>query len=683
VPAFLASALAIPAALLVLLAAELAQLPLALWTSAGAGRASALVSGTAAWVMAALWVPLAYQAAVTLLLASPSVACWRPGAPRLVVLAVASGWVAHATYRVLTLYEPFRGHLPFVAALIALALFLTAGFVLLGDPQPPAGPRRRVMVVLAATGLGGAALAYLLDHLLYRGLYPTLHLTVLWGAFLLCHLGLVALIRWSGGRSSRARHYWLGGVSASAVAVALVSVIPSAEARAEVAPWLSSFTLAGQTRVVGRGFDPAQEEADRRELADDTDAEARFARANHLPELAAGFRLEDHNLLLITCEALRFDQTSLADASLDTTPELLAFADRGAWAFTRAYSPSSGTLDTGAALMAMTYPSMTGLTLWQRHWQGELPAETVTVAEALDDAGYATHLISYDHDEWFRRGILGLDQGFTRRDLFSDIEYGDDADRDIAAAAMARLGELERSSQRFFAWVFFGSPHAEYAVHDPSRPSATPMDRYRQEVRFADARMGELLRALEASPLWDNTVVIIAGDHGEELGEHGGTTHTNTVFGESTHVLLLVRVPGLPGARVSAPTSVLYVLPWLLLEHGGAPAQLARERLRHELGPMLAATNDAVVVELLGPANMHSSLVWQDLKVNLDLLTGRLSLFDLRRDPGEQDDLWLRDPLLAPQLREAVSGYRRVRASRRHYSFAPEKVPAPPAKQRR
>lgn len=78
---------------------------------------------------------------------------------------------------------------------------------------------------------------------------------------------------------------------------------------------------------------------------------------------------------------------------------------------------------------------------------------------------------------------------------------------------------------------------------------------YTAEVAHQDAQLGRLLRYLENSGKLDNTMVIIAADHGEGHGDHLFFGHSFVVYQELVHVPLIIRAPNMPNKRVNTPVS--------------------------------------------------------------------------------------------------------------------------------
>jgi uncharacterized sulfatase len=94
---------------------------------------------------------------------------------------------------------------------------------------------------------------------------------------------------------------------------------------------------------------------------------------------------------------------------------------------------------------------------------------------------------------------------------------------------------------------------------------------YQACTTFADAQVGLVLDALDQLDLWSSTVVVLMGDNGYHLGEHGGLLRKDTLFEEALHVPLIVAAPGLRPAVVRAPVELMDVYP-TIVELAGLPA---------------------------------------------------------------------------------------------------------------
>ncbi len=134
---------------------------------------------------------------------------------------------------------------------------------------------------------------------------------------------------------------------------------------------------------------------------------------------------------------------------------------------------------------------------------------------------------------------------------------------EVADKALAWLDRL--GSARFFAWVHFYDAHSPYDPPEPfkSRYAGHP---YVGEIAFVDSQVGRLLSYLDAHDLMRNTVIVVMGDHGESLGEHGEGTHGFFVYQATMHVPLLIRAPYdlMAGRRVSDTVRSVDILPTAL-----------------------------------------------------------------------------------------------------------------------
>jgi hypothetical protein len=235
----------------------------------------------------------------------------------------------------------------------------------------------------------------------------------------------------------------------------------------------------------------------------------------------------DANIVLITIDTLRADHLSSYGYPRPTTPTLDAIA-AGRHPLRRRLGPRAvdPLLDAGdphrpAAARRLLRHLVAG-------WPGLLPRAT-TIAEALRDRGFATGAFT---NYWYFDRSRRMDQGF-------DVYDNDNARLHQGADPAHTRGSSSRqqtdkalgfvaahASQRFFLWVHYYDPHHEYEPH-PEVPSfgGGEVDRYDQEIRFTDLHIGRLFDDLKARGLWDKTVIVVTGDHGEGFGEHGVLQH--------------------------------------------------------------------------------------------------------------------------------------------------------------
>ena len=268
-----------------------------------------------------------------------------------------------------------------------------------------------------------------------------------------------------------------------------------------------------------------------------------FAGSIVLPAAAAA--ASKPNLLLITIDTLRPDRLGCYGSTAIATPTIDALAKRGA-VFTRAFAHTPTTLPSHTNILLGTTPLRHGV-----HDNGffKVPAGLPTLATHLKDLGYATAAVvgAFPLDSRF-----GLDRGF---DLYDD-DYGTGGPLDFkfverkADVVVDRaVAWLQGRTGPWFLWVHCFDPHQPY---EPPEPFATRYrtDLYGGEVAYVDAALGKLFAALDRSGQAKTTAVILTGDHGQSLGEHGETTHGYFAYDSTIWVPLIVAAPGLAPGRI-------------------------------------------------------------------------------------------------------------------------------------
>ncbi|HEY8154043.1 MAG TPA: sulfatase-like hydrolase/transferase, partial [Myxococcota bacterium] len=210
---------------------------------------------------------------------------------------------------------------------------------------------------------------------------------------------------------------------------------------------------------------------------------------------------------------------------------------------------------------------------------------------------------------------------------------------------------------------------------------------YDGELRFQDDQLARLLAALEARPDWDHTIVVIAGDHGEGLGQHGEAAHGGT-WDEQLRAPLLIRIPGEAPRREGTLVTAVDVIPTLLgrLRASALSALLPQASGRDVLAP--GARSLPVVSQDTGrereASEQRYALTtdrWKFFRVEEKDGGVRLQLFDRSADPYELSDVSDRHPEVTQPLAAALSlalDAQRRKASELHDGKAPATTPPDP-----
>ena len=207
---------------------------------------------------------------------------------------------------------------------------------------------------------------------------------------------------------------------------------------------------------------------------------------------------------------------------------------------------------------------------------------------------------------------------------------GDETSR----VALAWVDRVE--AKPFFLFLHLFEPHSPYEPAEPFKSRyANPYD---GEIATADAIVGRLFAELERRGLYDRSLIILCGDHGEGLNDHGEAEHGVLLYREVLHVPLLVKLPGqkLAGRRVSAPAQLVDILPTVTGVVGAqTPAGLPGMSLVDLAEGRGASRN--VYSETLYP-RLH--LGWSQLRSLTDMRDHYIEgpapeLYDIAKDPRE------------------------------------------------
>ena len=368
------------------------------------------------------------------------------------------------------------------------------------------------------------------------------------------------------------------------------------------------------------------------------------------------------NLVLITIDTLRADHVGAYGWSRARTATLDGLAKNGAL-FDRAFAAAPITLTSHATLLTGRYPPGHGA----RDNGLRISPTVPTLATELHAKGFATaaFVAAFPLDHQF-----GLNRGF---DVYGDrLPRGADGRianerpaADVVNDAIAWLRTLSNPQSnpqstirnpQFFLWVHLFEPHAPYG--DPATAGSRPaIDRYDDEIAIADREAGRLLAAL--GPAIANTLVVVAGDHGEAFGEHGEYAHSIFVYDTTLHVPLLMSGPGIAaGTRVHDPVTLADVAPTIMHALGLPLADVdgidLSPALAHSPLPLrdLYAESFAPLVEFgWAPLRAVRAGAWKMIAAP------KPELFDVERDPGEQTNTIALQSDVARRLDARVSRY--------------------------
>jgi len=288
------------------------------------------------------------------------------------------------------------------------------------------------------------------------------------------------------------------------------------------------------------------------------------------------------NIVLVTIDTLRADHLSCYGYKENTSPNIDQLVREGVL-FKEVIAQEPQTGPSHSSIMTSKYPIVHG-TIMNGSKLGQ--SET-TLAEILLKKGFSTaaFVSAYVLDS-----IFGLDQGFeVYDDVFSRFKgiyklvtykilekfsfYPSDDSVEIRADNTTQkvLKWLEKERRKpFFLWVHYFDPHSTYGPPPPFDVKFDPgyqgrfisefntdehfgrMDfteseikhikaLYDGEIAFADFHIGRIFKKLKELGVYNNTVIIITADHGEDLYEHGVFDHQNYLYDTILRVPLIIK----------------------------------------------------------------------------------------------------------------------------------------------
>ena len=354
------------------------------------------------------------------------------------------------------------------------------------------------------------------------------------------------------------------------------------------------------------------------------------------------------NLLLITLDTMRADRLPSYGFSGVDTPALDRIAAEGA-VFEQAFASVPLTLPSHASLFTGLYPHRLNL---RDNVATPLAPEFTTMAEALRDRGLMT-------GAFVASGVLGpsrgLDQGF--------VVYNDAVAAGCSSAPRARrpanevvdeaLQWIAEQPTAFFAWVHLYDTHRPYQL--PSDYQGRYDNPYLEAIAFEDTQISRLIAHLEARRILDDTLIVVTGDHGESLGDHGEDSHGIFIYQEGLHVPLIVRGPGILPRRIGAVTRLVDLMPTVLELFGVATPEIDGVSLTSFFSRADVDDNLEVYAESLYPQRFG----WSGLRsLRADrykvIEAPRPELYDLHTDPSEDQNVFEQKPQVGAAMLERL-----------------------------
>lgn len=388
------------------------------------------------------------------------------------------------------------------------------------------------------------------------------------------------------------------------------------------------------------------------------------------------------NILLIGIDTMRADHLSCYGYGKNTSPNIDRLAGDGVQ-FRKAFAQSSWTKPGFATILTSLYPS-------SHRAIGKadrIPQGVTTLAEVLKGQGYITAGFA---DNVNVSEVFGFNQGFDyflylkpnyffraseaaadltvyeqlrliRERFLAKTKYVQNYYQSAEVVNRHVLAWLQANKdERMFLFVHYMDPHDPYFVHPyngvgyarVSMPNPDPKwadtfgATYDGEVAYVDQYIGALLDWLRREGLYDKTLVVLTGDHGEEFYEHKGWWHGDTLYDEQIHIPLIFKLPqsAMAGTEVGPQVRALDIAPSILSLSGVRVPPQMQGRSLFPGGNITARGEAQVFSEEDFEGNILRSLrtpEWKLIQANKPNPRGleAIELYDLAGDPGERANL--------------------------------------------
>jgi len=394
-------------------------------------------------------------------------------------------------------------------------------------------------------------------------------------------------------------------------------------------------------------------------------------------------RLNHWNVVVVLVDSLRVDQLRATGGAREVMPAVEALA-RGGTVFPDCITQASHTDYAAPAVFSSHYP-LRSRDVYR--YPKDPPYPRVMIYDLLKALGWRTALFSSQNEDWgqmlnymqtggldvcFHSKSRGVsEEATTERPAFA-------GSLDDAVTVSESMKWIERESDApFFLYLNLQNSHLPYDVPKDFRRRFAPADVdvkisigwfpkekvdvvkdvYADSLAYVDAQLERLFARLRERGLWDRTVVVVTGDHGEAFYEHGSAAHANGVYQEVIQVPLVVHVPGRAPVRDERPAELLDVAPGLLHVLGLPPhpgfqgedlfaPEFRRDRARFSICDT--------------PWRTQIGVLRSGFKMIRESVTGTTVLYDLAKDPGEKSEAAGRHPEQARELHALITAWRRA-----------------------
>jgi arylsulfatase A-like enzyme len=402
------------------------------------------------------------------------------------------------------------------------------------------------------------------------------------------------------------------------------------------------------------------------------------------------------NVLVLILDQLQADRLHCYGNPRNTSPNIDRLAQNGV-RFSHFFTVAPWTSPSFASLHTSLYPSRHGVTLEWRPGAPLIDKDTPMLVPMFKFHGYYTTAFVNNGFGGLELTGRGFDEYFVGQQSVQLMNITERVPgRTLLGSQTTKLALSwldEHKSQPFFLYIHFFEPHSPYdpppaddifksqdyphlfdtgydIAHSPAKRLAMLGDQkairrlyelYDGKIHFIDRYVGQILDHLQALGLQENTLVLLTSDHGELLYSHPSdylTFDHRSLYDSVMHIPLIVAGPHVPkGSVVDGLASNIDTAPTVLALAGLPPLSDAQGQ---SLVPLIHGEKESLnpyifLEEDLGPP--ARSVRSSHYKLIRYLWTGEELLFDLDRDPGEQNNIVQKEAQVARDLRARLDDW--------------------------
>ncbi|MEN8154175.1 MAG: sulfatase-like hydrolase/transferase [Acidobacteriota bacterium] len=366
------------------------------------------------------------------------------------------------------------------------------------------------------------------------------------------------------------------------------------------------------------------------------------------------------NVILITIDTIRADHVGVYKKSEKSfTPNIDKLANEGVL-FEHCIAHAPLTLPSHVSILSGTYPLYHQV---RDNGSFIVPEELKLISEVFKENDYSTSAFIAAfvlHSKW------GISQGFDKFsddfDLsqFKNISLSDIEFRAEKVFENAEKWIKENKKSKFFSWIHLYDPHFPYSPPPPFDSEFKDYP-YKGEIAYTDYMLGKFIEFLKKENIFDNTIIIITGDHGEGLGDHEEELHGLFIYESTIHVPTLIRAPfNFPVDTYKRTMEHVDLMPTILDISGiSIPVTCQGRSLLSEMKGKEPEEGNISYTESFYPRFHYG---WSELKaVYLDnykfILAPKPELYDISKDKNESDNIYFKKFKRSKELKEMLNDF--------------------------